>query len=250
MSYWTFDKVHIFGRKVKDVMGKNNATIKGNPKVVTGQIGEALEFDGDGDYVNLTNLGDFGNQFNASTFEAWIKVDKKPKLKSLFYIQDKCMEWGLEIDSGIREDMDILGYNISYKMKFQDNGCIGLLAVMGAPNLSDGNWHHMVLTHKTVPLNGEDGNMSRQYSFYYDGKYNSGHKATLRFQPEFINFRNSIYLAARNNKGVPNGFFKGSIDEVRIYKRVLTHAEVAQNYQSRIGYSVEPIEKLPVIWVI
>lgn len=248
MSYWTFDKVHIFGKKVKDVFGENNATIKGNPKVIEGLIGEALEFDGSDDYVNLTNLGDFGSHFNTSSFEAWIKVDKKPDSVSLFYVRDKCMTWGLTINRGIRDELDILNYRIRFKMKNQDNGCISLTAVMGAPNLSDGNWHHIVLTHETVPLNGVNANMSREYNFFYDGKYKSGHKTTLRFMPGFINFENAIYLAANNSNGLANAFFKGAIDEVRIYKRVLTRVDVARNYQSRIGYNVEPTQKLSIIW--
>lgn len=90
--------------------------------------------------------------------------------------------------------------------------------------------------------------MSLQYSFYYDGEYKSGHKDTLRFVPTFIKFKNSIYLAAQNDRGIPLKHFKGTIDEVRIYKRVLTQTEVSKNYESRIGYSVEPTVKLSIIW--
>ena len=46
VSYWTFDKAYIVNDTVKDVWGDNNGTIIGNPKVVPGKIGEALEFDG------------------------------------------------------------------------------------------------------------------------------------------------------------------------------------------------------------
>ena len=36
------------------------ATIVGEPKIVAmGKVGDALEFDGTDDYVNLTNLGEF-----------------------------------------------------------------------------------------------------------------------------------------------------------------------------------------------
>ena len=53
VGYWPFDKDTIKGDTVKDVFGKNDGTIIGDPKNVTGKIGEALEFGGDGDYVNL-----------------------------------------------------------------------------------------------------------------------------------------------------------------------------------------------------
>ena len=57
-----------------DVWGNNNGTIVGAPKTVSGRVGEALEFDGTNDYVNLTNLGDFGGKVGSSTFEAWVKT--------------------------------------------------------------------------------------------------------------------------------------------------------------------------------
>ena len=62
VSYWTFDEQDIAGFTVKDVWGENDGKIVGNPQVVDGQVGEALEFDGANDYVNLTNLGDFGRK--------------------------------------------------------------------------------------------------------------------------------------------------------------------------------------------
>ena len=74
VSYWTFDKQDISNNTVKDVWGENSGTIVGNPTVVSGQVGDALEFDGSDDYVNLTNLGDFGSQIGSSTFEAWVKT--------------------------------------------------------------------------------------------------------------------------------------------------------------------------------
>ena len=60
VSYWTFDRHNIVGGTVKDIWGENDGTIVGNPKVVKGYVREALKLDGPRDYVNLTNLGDFG----------------------------------------------------------------------------------------------------------------------------------------------------------------------------------------------
>ena len=84
VSYWTFDEQDITDKTVKDVWGKNSGTIVGDPKVVAGKVGDALEFDGSDDYVNLTNLGDFGSKVGTSTFEAWVKTDFKKDWTSLF----------------------------------------------------------------------------------------------------------------------------------------------------------------------
>ena len=55
VSYWTFDKATIKGKTVKDVWGNNDGTIEGDPQIVEGKIGRALEFDGTGDHVNCGN---------------------------------------------------------------------------------------------------------------------------------------------------------------------------------------------------
>jgi hypothetical protein len=89
VSYWTFDKQDIAGNTAKDVWGKNDGTIVGNPKRVAGRVNGALEFDGSDDYVNLTNLGDFGGQVGTSTFEAWIKTSlREDRWTTLFKVRD------------------------------------------------------------------------------------------------------------------------------------------------------------------
>ena len=75
VSYWTFDRKYITNKTVKDVWGNNNGTLIGNPKVVHGQVGEALEFDGIDDFVNLTTLGDFGGQMG--------KHGSKPEIRRI-----------------------------------------------------------------------------------------------------------------------------------------------------------------------
>ena len=64
----------------------------------------------------------------------------------------------------------------------------------------------------------------------------------------FIPFTAPVYLGAGNNRGNAEGFFNGIIDEVRIYNRPLTDAEILQNFESKTGLSVEPAQKLPTVW--
>ena len=88
VSYWTFDRQDIDGDIVNDVWGKNNAKRVGARKV-NGRVNGALEFDGIDDYVNLTNLGDFGSQLGSSTFEAWVKTSlEEDRWTTLFKVRD------------------------------------------------------------------------------------------------------------------------------------------------------------------
>ena len=61
-------------------------------------------------------------------------------------------------------------------------------------------------------------------------------------------FSEPVYLGAGNNRGKAENFFKGIIDEVRIYDRALTEAEIMHNYQSTTGLAVEHKDKLPTVW--
>ena len=245
VSYWTFDKSNISGRKVEDVWGDNNATIKGNPKVVTGQIGEALEFDGSEDYVNLTNLGDFGSQVGSSTFEAWIKVGHKNDWMVLFRVRDKdCMQWEFNIRSGERRIKDRIKHRIAFKAP-GENACQGFSTLDRPIKISDGKWHHVVYTNEIAKKDvAPVAQTFRQHNIYIDGKPISTLETPLMFPGTFIPFVKPVHLGAGDNQN----FFKGTIDEVRIYNRPLTEAEVVQNFESRTGLSVEPNRPLPIAW--
>lgn len=246
VSYWPFDKKHIRSNKIKDVWGENDGTSGGNPKMVPGKVGEALEFDGLDDYVNLTNLGDFGSQLGSSTFEAWIKIYRKKNWKYLFNIHDDCMEWYLKIYSEqIRNEIH---FGIRFKMKHFNNGCQGFHSGLIPPRISDGNWHHIVYTNKIVTVDIAAAKKQIQQRIYLDGKPISGSNLPVKRADNFIPFVKPLYLGSEGKHGNQTSFFKGTIDEVRIYNRALTEAEVIQNFASKIGYSVEPNNKLPITW--
>ena len=280
VSYWTFDQQDIVGNRAKDVWGKNNGTIVGNPKRVAGRVNGALEFDGSNDYVNLTNLGDFGNQLGTSTFEAWIKTSLKGKRwTTLFKVRDAdcAMGWGIDLngwrehpnfplklertflfdnflgfgpnfDENINFTKDVIRFYRTNKMelKLGPPVCQHLTPGLRFP-ISDGEWHHLVWVNGG-PFVDEDGReWERENAIYIDGKRKMRGKS--RGQSFiFMSFREPVYLGAGNNRGEAEGFFNGIIDEVRIYNRPLTEDEATRNFESKIGLSVEAAEKLPVVW--
>ena len=241
VSYWTLDRGHTFDRKTKDMWGNNEATIFGNPKFIPGHIRHALEFDGRGDYVNLTNLANFGSEMQGSTFETWVKVEKNEKRKYLFHIRDDCMQWFLRINNTLDKERDPISCGISFKMKGHVHGCQGLLFSFYSPKISDGKWHHVVYTNNIQTLNLPGLKDTHQYSIYIDGFLILDKERILSNPAKFIPFNGNIYLGARNNQGVADDFFIGAIDEVRIYNRSLSSEEVIQNYESKIGLVVKPV---------
>ena len=249
VSYWTFDRQDIAANTVKDVWGENDGTIVGTPKVVAGQVKDALEFDGSDDYVNLTNLGDFGSQMGTSTFEAWIKTSFKADWTTIFKVIDRdcSMGWGLDINASNRFDQIIFKKDVISRYmrhKLGENGCKS--ATSGTTvSIFDGEWHHIVHVNDTVDNAGLE---LREQSLYIDGELHPPGLTNVTALDTFIPFVEAVYLGAGNNRGKAEGFFRGRIDEVRIYNRPLTHAEVRQNFESTTGLDVEPVQKLPTVW--
>ena len=266
VSYWTFDRDDIIGNTVKDVWGENNATIVGTPKIVNGHLKEALKFDGIKDYVNLTTLGDFGAKLDFSTVEMWIQTDYKETWTTIFKTIDTCnnratMFWGIDInrrtvDAEERKN-DPFGPQIIFAEDFiqlylasffkNKDGC-SLVFLRGEFPISDGEWHHLVYTNKTVD---EKGAESRERALFIDGTLNRISKFNPTVpdaQYKYAPFSEPVYLGAGNNRGRAENFFNGIIDEVRIYDRPLTEAEIMHNYQSTTGLAVDGTDKLPTVW--
>ena len=248
VSYWTFDRQDIAGDIAEDVWGENDGTIVGTPKVVAGQVKDALEFDGLDDYVNLTNLGDFGSQMGTSTFEAWIKTSFKADWTTLFKVIDRdcSMGWGLDLNASSHFDQIVFKKDaISRYMrhKLGKNGCRSTTS--GTPvSIFDGKWHHIVHVNDTYV--DKAGLKLREQPLYIDGKLHPPGLSIAKELDTFIPFMEAVYLGAGNTRGKAERFFSGRIDEVRIYNRPLTHVEVLQNFE--IGLSVEPAQKLPMVW--
>ena len=267
VSYWTFDRGAIIGNTVKDVWGENNATIVGTPTLVNGHLKDALKFDGIKDYVNLTTLGDFGAKLDFYSVEMWIKTDYKETWTTIFKtIGRGCnnwghMIWGIDINRrwADREDIekDPFGPRIMFERDFillylasffkNKDGC-SLFSLRGEFPISDSEWHHLVYTNKTVDENGAEW---RERALFIDGTLNR----ITKFNPilpnrqyEYEPFSEPVYLGAGNNLGNAEGFFNGIIDEVRIYDRPLTAAEIMRNYQSTTGLAVDRTDKLPTVW--
>ena len=72
VGYWSFDKAD----GTDDLSGNgNDGIIHGNPKVIDGKLGEALEFNGSTDYVEIPDAPAL-SELEALSIAAWIKPTK------------------------------------------------------------------------------------------------------------------------------------------------------------------------------
>ena len=242
VSYWTFDEKDIAGFTAKDVWGENDGRIVGNPKIVDGQVGEALEFDGANDYVNLTNLGDFGEKIGTSTFEVWMKSSFKKEWTTLFKVLDEgCnMAWAIEPNRSALAGFPFAEGVIHFYVRQKSAaGCNAIPIEIEFP-ISDGQWHHIVFAIVDAG--------KAEVSIYMDGEPQEIIAGDVKELDNFVPFVQPIFIGAGNNRGAVSRHFPGVIDEVRIYDRPLTAREVTRNFKSKIGLSVQASEKLPIVW--
>lgn len=247
VSYWTFDRANIVNKTAKDVWGENNGKIMGNPKIVPGKIGEALKFDGNGDYVNLTTLGDFGEKFGQSTFEAWFKTSNKTDWMTLINTNGhQCPYWGIQFNGfKNRFEFEFNEGMMHFFISLRNEAGTGCTTFGGGSTyrLNDGEWHHIAYI---VDINVE--NASGQRYTYIDNK--SPGKSNMGFGHDrgFFPFTDPVDLGARDYNDITESFFEGLIDEVRFYDRPLTAEEVQQNFESTQPFDVAPKGKLSTVW--
>jgi hypothetical protein len=90
--------------------------------------------------------------------------------------------------------------------------------------LNDGQWHHVVGIYEKT------GDTTGKVTIYADGKWEGSGEGTLDdFASPY-----PLFIGARNEDNSPGDNWKGTIDEVAIYNRVLTAEEIQQHYQSVI----------------
>jgi outer membrane lipoprotein-sorting protein len=200
VGFWKLDEGS--GGTAADSSGNNlHGTIAGNPAWIDGAEGHALQFNGDGGYVDLGNDSSL-NITNQITVAAWIKVDTFD------------CEWQAVITKGddswrLQRNGTESSIEFACTGAFVPNALVGSL--FGTVNVNDGRWHHVAGTY--------DGS---KICLYVDGKLDVSSEATGSV---IVNDYN-VLIGANAEK--PDRNFKGSIDEVRIYSYALSAEEIKE----------------------
>jgi len=224
VSFWTFDKADIEGETVKDVFGENDGTIVGDPEIVDGQIDDALSFDGVDDMVEVPGNDDLTQIGTESvTAEAWIDV-KAPCHGVINGRPFWILHW-----TGCA--------GVPVGMRFYI-GAGGWKSVASNGTVEEG-WHHWVGVY--------DG---KELKVYLDGKEDGsasvGGKlaSTGDGSPDWLTFGKDYHTTVNNDR-----WNEVIIDEVRIYERALTAAEVQKNFEVKSNKAaVNPAGKLSTRW--
>ncbi len=201
VSYWDFDEGS--GGIAYDSAGSNDGTLKGNPQWVTGKVGDyALDFDGSGDYVDVSHSSDLEPQL--ITVAAWVNPDQMGDNEEI-------------IGKG--------GNNKGYILRWRSDGSFQFM--IGQSNnwygngnhpsntLSNGAWTHLAAVFNGTHIIG-----------YADGSVDWTESADITR----VTGNEVLYIGASSYYSGDREI-DGQIDEVGIWNRALTEEEVGKLFE-------------------
>ncbi len=222
----TFDEAN-----ARDDTGRgNDGTVVGNPEFVRGVSGKAVHLRNSDDVAGVSKTAeqyvDFGKpgdlQFGTEDFSLafWFKTE--PHSKEGAVISNK--NW----DSGGNPGFNIGDMNQGINLNFNTDTSLSRIETDRFAGVSDGMWHHIAATFD------RDGDMV----FYIDGEIPKAGNYNSNEAVQDISGRKGVSIDAENFVLGADGRFKNSVsdvylDELSVYKTVLTEEDVKQIYDSK-----------------
>lgn len=214
-GYWSFNGPDISGTTALDRSGAgNNGTLVNGPTRVRGKIGQGLSFDGTDDYIDAGNPASL-RITGSMTISVWIKATSFPGLDDNYILTKN----DSDPDSG-------------YKLAISSDNGPEQAYIHVTPN---GSTHVVRYTNTTIVPNtwyhiaGTYDASAQTLHIYTNGVLDDGVlsgtvPAAQHDSPV------QVVIGASFPHSIDN-FFSGSLDEVRVYNRAITPAEIQGLYQ-------------------
>ena len=203
MARWNFDSDATDTSSSGSVA--DNGTLVGSPSYVTGAnavVGTgAISLNGTSQYMTVANSADV-NLTTACSFTAWVKIASTTDNSYRMIISKKAAY----TDNGGYE----LFYHPVLKQLLLRCGGNATSYSMSLPLTLDTNWHHLAVT-----VNGSSA------TFYVDGVPQTGATGTVGNPPS-----STQGLVIGRRSGTTDYPWNGQLDDVRLYNRALSAAEV------------------------
>jgi hypothetical protein len=169
----------------------NNGTLVNTPTWANGTAGGALSFNGGNQHIEIAKVAGLETGNTAHTIAAWVKIDALPKGRTFFVLLGQegpgAHHWLIDGGGGAQ-----FGPWLGAQVR---------------PRIIIGRWTHFAITFDGTTLIG-----------YVNGSPIGDTKATFNLK------NTSLTVAQEHDHG---DSLNGMIDEVRVYKRALSAAEVA-----------------------
>lgn len=218
VSYWALDKGDIAGKTVDDKKGNNDGEIIGAPEVIAGKVGDGLKLNGTADNIKVSTLNISPAVYPTITLMAWVYPTSdgtggQGNRRFLFGHDDGGWDRGLLMQTTNWR----LGTGNDGTDYWDTKAAVGVNA-----------WQHVAMVYSENDI-----------EFYKDGvNYSYGNPGALGSGNTFLLIGTHPTQAR---------FFQGIVDEVYVYSRALSEAEIKQNMNSS-GAAVERAYKLSSCW--
>ena len=219
IAYWKLDETS--GTAASDSAGSNNGSYQGGLDPATDSVqginGTALDFDGVDDFVEFSSATTDG--LAVISVSLWLKTTESGTSPTHYTSRPSFA--GNESPSGGSNDfiLQTEGGNIAY---YHGLGSGDQVFVATNTLVNNDQWHHVVFTYDASETN-----------LYLNGAFVPG--STLAADGSLLDDSSFVIGAWDDNGDKPHS---GSIDDVRIYNRVLSTADITELYRSREGNMV------------
>jgi hypothetical protein len=218
VHYWSFDNVK--KNTVPDLAGNNDVELvrgksppllgggQSDPKIVEGRMGQAVEFDGDGDYAQSSKEIEITGS-DPRTLSAWVRFNK-------FFLKQVPVGWGWEGETPQICEGEL------YAITAWDGPRIALWGIcndhVSTKNFEQDTWAHVTATYDN----------ETELKIYVDGEeaYNKTDVNPLKTGDAQMTLGKKIFTFP------DRAWTNGVVDEVAIYDRALNPDEVMQNFMA------------------
>jgi hypothetical protein len=198
-SYWTLDEGS--GCTAADQAGDDDLTLQGDTSWTTGQAGSALQFDGNGDFAQTSGpVVDTSGNFTVS---AWVKLDRTNGWLT-----------ALGQDGPVQSTFFLQKTNDTNRFSFSTAGGRALSTFVPEAE----RWYHLV---------GIRNAATQTHSLYVDGVKQSSFTQCLNPESD-----GPFTVGRARFNGGNVDFWPGAVDQVHVWDRALSDAEVQELYES------------------
>jgi len=216
-GWWKLDEG--YGATTTDWSGNGrHGTLQGDPQWAIGYLGNCLDFDGSGDYVNIDGYkgvlatNEIQHEF---TVAAWIKTTTNAEI----------ITWGN--NSGRQR----LSFRVDTVIRIEHGS--GNIRGTNGSDLRDDEWHHVAATIV------RGGTISAgDVLLYVDGQDVTPGTS----DPDTFNLTGTADVSIGRRATNNDRYFNGLIDDARIYDKVLTQGEIQHIIDPEKAWDLSPAD--------
>jgi hypothetical protein len=191
--------------------------LNGDVEWDTGVSGSGLRFDEEGEYVSVPDSDSVDLLGDEASIEVWI------------YPENNITAAGI-VHKGVKEDFSDESYSLQYNSPgevaiiFTNTSGTHTYVISNEEHLQENQWHHIVISWNQSEVRMYIDGQQVTNLKYFQNEWKSS------LPPDFAPIRDSDGALMIGSQPVPGYRFEGIIDNVTLYNRILSAAEVSEHY--------------------